>query len=120
MFFWENCIQGFSQDINELCNVFNDFSLYAPNLFHERKNSLINKLICHNCGLENYKNYPILKNLLLDNNVHNPDYKFILDAHDLGKNNSVVFVTCDKNMVEAIIENDLLCQLCIENFKVLC
>ena len=81
---------------------------------------MINKVICHNCGLENYKNYPNLKSLLVNNNVHDPDYKFVLDAHDLGRNNIVVFVTCDKNMVESIIENNLLCRLCIENFNVLC
>ena len=117
--FWEMCNDGFSNDICVFQDKFEGFSLYVPSLFYERKNLLIEKLICHNCGLDNYKKYAELKELLKNNNVHFPDYKFILDAHDLGNDFEVFFVTNDKKMINAIVKNNLLDKLFIENFKVL-
>ena len=60
-----------------------------------------------------------LKRVLENNQVHCPDYKFVLDAHDLGKENTVFFVTNDEKMIGAIVENNLLDELFIENFKFL-
>ena len=117
--FWEKCNDGFSNDINVFQDTFEDFSLYVPDLFNERRDLLVEKLICHNCGLDNYKNYLELKESLKKKNVHCPDYKFVLDAHDLGKENTVFFVTNDEKMIGAIVENNLLDELFIENFKFL-
>ena len=119
--FWEKVLGGFSINIAQFPNLLNNFSIYVFNLFDSNRKYLIHEVNYYNCGLNNYKKYNSLSTTLKNIGVHDPDYKFVLDAHDLAKNNSndVIFTTCDTKMVNAIIDNNILKQLNISNFKVL-
>lgn len=67
--------------------------------FYQEKNTFVSKMELFDCGRDNYKNFPnVLNKLKNQNDVHKPDYIIVIDANVFSANESVIFLTCDKEL----------------------
>lgn len=100
--FWNkhSFIEGISQQVYE---KFNSFSDDFEKIYFKRDHNLNNIMILHDCGLDNYLNYPSYASNLNTNGIHDPDYKIIIDAHDCGLiHDELIFVSNDIEMLKSI------------------
>lgn len=106
--FWEKYYRC-SMDNPQIMKL--EFSNFNVNYFKKhdsKKDELLNILIFHNCGLNNYKKYRKYINKLKSKDVHYPDYAIVLDAHDLGLKRDVCFATTDEQFYNKIKDIDFL------------
>lgn len=67
--------------------------------FNQEKNIFVGKMELFDCGRDNYKNFPdVLDKLKNQIDVHKPDYIIVIDANVFSANESIIFLTCDKDL----------------------
>ena len=95
-------------DVNQLCSKFESFSDIFFRFYLDLDEDLKNRILLHNCGLDNYLKYIDYAKRLYDMGVHSPDCKILVDAYDLSLISSqLTFVSFDEKLMNILLKGDV-------------
>lgn len=107
-YFWDNFSIDYNNSSLEILSKLNSFIINFNKNYESQKEKIENLVKLYDCGFDNYLKYKKFLKILIKNNVHNPDYKIILDAHEFSLTNEVCFITTDAKFFKKIIKCDFL------------